>query len=300
MRVGMRAFVELLKQELEKQTGCEVVTGEMKRLHGGNSYHGLLVLGKEDRNWPLLFLDRIVVDYWNGRGLESIVEEVCLENEKRKTGNEIGSYFYELEKSKPNFCYQLVNRQNTLAFSEGKLQEFYLDLVKQYGVLTEEKKGWRIFLDIRNSYLERWGISEQELKQQAEQNMKLLLPVRKKTIREVFPGKEAELDVFLKEIKGEEQAEHWLTLTNSLQFYGATVMTYEGVLEEIAEQWDDHLVISPSSVHEITVRPLKRGYGISTCIEALQERNLTQREPEEILSNHIYLYERGTGHLMVV
>ena len=300
MRVGMNEFVELLKPELEKQTGCEVVTGEMKRLHGKTSYRGLLVLGKEEVSWPLLFLDRIIVDYWNGRGLDSIVEELCLENEKRKTGNEIGVYFYDLEKSKPNFCYQLVNKQNTLTFSEGRPKEFYLDLVKQYGVLTEEKKGWRIFLDIRNTHLERWGISEQELKQQAEQNMKSLLPVRKETIRDSFPGKEAELDVFLKGVKGEELADHLLTLTNSLQFYGATVMTYKGVLEEIAEQWEDHLMISPSSVHDITVRPLKRGYGMTTCVEALHERNLTQRKSEEILSNHVYLYERGTGHLIVV
>lgn len=303
MKLGIKEFIEYMKQEIEKRTKCEVVTGEMDRIHGDISYFGFLVLGKEEPDWPLVYVDRVYGDYRNGRGFDSIVEELLSVNEKRASGNEIASYFDSFEKAKPNFCYQLVNREKHLAFLADRPSEPFFDLVKLYGILTEEKRGWRMFLAIRNHHLERWGISEKEFKQQAEQNMKSLLPVQKRTFRELFQGsqeQEEKFDAFLKSVQGEAAADSMLILTNSLQFYGASVIAYDGVLEEIAEQWRCHLVISPSNVHEVVVRPLKQGYGLASCVEALREANATRRREEEILSNHVYLYERGTGHIMVV
>ena len=303
MKFGKKAFLEELRQEMEKRTRQEVVTGEMLRVGGGNTYFGLMVLGKEDVNWPLLYVDQVYFDYQRGRVFSSIVEELLAVNEKRKERKQIQSYFVDFKKAKPYLCYQLVNRERHLAFLSDRPHEPFFNLEKLYGILTEEKRGWRMILDIRKCHLEKWGISEQELKQQAEENMPTLLPVQKRGIQELFcisPEQENACDAFLQSIHGEEPAERVWILSNSLHFYGASVFAYPNVWEEIAEQWDDHLVISPSSVHEVTVRPLKEGNELPACVMALRERNATRRRDEEFLGNHVYLYEKGTGHIMVV
>lgn len=303
MTVGQKEFVEQVRQEFEKRTGKEVVTGEMNRVKGEISYLGLLVLGKEENDWPLLYTDQLYGNYRNGKDLESIVTELLVRNEKRTEGTEWTSYLDSFERAKPYLCYQLIHRETNLAALSDCPQEPFLDLVKAYGVLTKERKGWQVFLNLRNTQLERWGISEQELKEQAEANMKSLLPVKKKTFRALFQGtkeQETKWDAFLKSVQGETAADTMLILTNSIQFYGASVIAYEGVLEEIAEEWGGHLLISPSNVHEVVVRPLKDGMGLSACVEALRMGNASRRRKEEILSNHVYLYEKGTGHIVVI
>lgn len=303
MKLGRKEFLEKLRQEMEKQTRQDVVTGEMLRVGGGTTYFGLIVLGKEDMSWPLLYVDQVYFDYQNGREFSSIVEELLVRNEKRKERKQIQSYFVDFKKAKPNLCYQLVNRERHLAFLGDRPHESFFNLEKLYGILTEEKKGWRILLDIRKCHLEKWGISEQELKQQAEENMSTLLPIQKRKFQDFFSlssEQENTCDAFLKSVHGEEQAEHLFILSNSLHFYGASVFTYPNVWKEIAEEWNDHLVISPNSVHELTVRPLKEGKELLACVMALRERNVTRRMEEEFLGNHVYLYEKGTGHIMVV
>ena len=80
-------------------------------------------------------------------------------------------------------------------------------------------------------------------------------------------------------------------LTNSTGRYGAAAMLYTGKIRELADSTGSDLVILPSSLHEFLLVPdleEKR----QTYRETVGGVNRTVLEPEEVLSDNIYLYSR--------
>ena len=57
--------------------------------------------------------------------------------------------------------------------------------------------------------------------------------------------------------------------------------------------------ILPSSVHEVIIVPYSEILVCSKLDEMVREINITQVEEEDVLSNHVYLYDRGSGKLRV-
>ena len=57
--------------------------------------------------------------------------------------------------------------------------------------------------------------------------------------------------------------------------------------------------ILPSSVHEVIIVPYSEIYVCSKLDEMVREINSTQVEEEDVLSNHVYLYDRVSGKLRV-
>ena len=56
--------------------------GGTLRVGEGNPYFGFIVLGKEDVNWSLFYVDQVYFDYQSGREFSSIVEELLVRNER--------------------------------------------------------------------------------------------------------------------------------------------------------------------------------------------------------------------------
>ena len=55
--------------------------------------------------------------------------------------------------------------------------------------------------------------------------------------------------------------------------------------------------ILPSSVHEVVIVPYSRELSVEEMNEMVEEINVTQLAEEEVLSGHVYLYERSSGKL---
>ena len=67
-------------------------------------------------------------------------------------------------------------------------------------------------------------------------------------------------------------------------------------LKEILKK--DYYIL-PSSVHEVIIVPYSEIYVCSKLDEMVREINSTQVEEEDVLSNHVYLYDRVSGKLRV-
>ena len=81
-------------------------------------------------------------------------------------------------------------------------------------------------------------------------------------------------------------------LTNSLKIYGATVILYEGLLEQICQKLNSSFVVIPSSVHEVLIVPVQNKKELQTYSNMVIEVNATQLPKDEILSNHAYYYSK--------
>jgi len=88
-------------------------------------------------------------------------------------------------------------------------------------------------------------------------------------------------------------------LTNFAKMYGAINMVYEDVLEEMGNMIGCNYVVLPSSIHEIILVP-----GDTPNAEKLRfmvnDVNSTQVSPQEVLSDHVYFYDRNRRKLSMM
>ena len=288
-----KEFMETVKKELKKKTGCEVVLKEVIK-QNGVCWNGVIVQREGNSVLPVVYLDRFYEEYQTGRSLEKIVEMVWDLSENWKPRRRMEQVVWNYEKAKHKIAYKLVNREKNEGFLKEMPHEPFLDLEKLYYVVMEEEEGWRASMMIRNQQLEIWGITEEELKQQAEKNMNRLFPARVQPILEAIQG------VMGTDWKGEGERTDLFVLSNTRNYYGAAVVAYDGFLKEIAKEWKSDFVILPSSVHEMILCPIQKEENLGDLVELVKEINETEVSEEEVLSDHVYLYEKESGNLVIV
>ena len=88
--------------------------------------------------------------------------------------------------------------------------------------------------------------------------------------------------------------------SNSDKLNGSSVILYRDMLKNFAESHDvEKLYILPSSLHEVIIIPddANMEKDIQMLNEMVVSVNCTQVQPEEILSDHVYVYEYSTDTL---
>lgn len=88
-------------------------------------------------------------------------------------------------------------------------------------------------------------------------------------------------------------------LTNEHKFHGAGCILYGNLLKEIADKWGCDICIIPSSIHETLLIPMSAAGSCAVTSQMVREVNQTQVSPEEILSDHVYQFNRETGEIIM-
>ena len=86
-------------------------------------------------------------------------------------------------------------------------------------------------------------------------------------------------------------------LTNTRGFYGAAAILYEGLLEQCVRKFPGDVFVIPSSVHELLLVSAEDVWSAQEMTEMIRCVNQTGVAPEEILSDHVYIYRKNLGKL---
>lgn len=168
----------------------------------------------------------------------------------------------------------------------------FLDLTIIYKEILSDKNDYVVTKIVKNSDLQELGLTELELFYLAyEQTFDkrgvdvISLP----PISLINPKSDIEY----------ENIQMYI-LTNELGLKGAINIVYKDVLDSIAEDFEDDLIIFPVSVHECVF--VKRGAFEFENFESLNETlgNNDEIDENEQLSNQIYLYNHNSGCLIQV
>lgn len=73
---------------------------------------------------------------------------------------------------------------------------------------------------------------------------------------------------------------------------GASAMVYSDNIQAALEQIGGEFYILPSSIHEVIVLPYSDEYTVEDLKQMIQQVNLSQLRPEEVLSDHPYIVTR--------
>lgn len=99
-------------------------------------------------------------------------------------------------------------------------------------------------------------------------------------------------DEMLEEMRRNETVGQTI-ITNQSKMFSASALYHKEILKEIAEMYKSDLYIIPSSIHELITLPMK-GATVEDMNQMVREVNETQVAPEEVLSDHVYIFRRNT------
>ena len=298
--MDMEQFAEKIKERLEQQGRFEV---ELKHVLKNNGVMrcGLVLHSGENNVAPTIYMELLYKAYRNGVGMEKIVRKI-MEAYEDTPGAEVDmSFFRDFSTVKDRLYMRLVNRETNAELLADLPYREFLDLAVVYYIDYDNPGIGAGTIQIHNSHMEMWGVTEGDLWEAASKNT----PERK-------PGRIESMGDILEELsagQGNCDCEFrigtgngsvpMLVITNAERAYGAAVVMYSGMLKQVADKTESDLFILPSSLHETIAIPVTEEREIAELKEMVMEVNRNVLQPEEVLSDNVYIYRRAQDRLEI-
>lgn len=281
-KVREKEYYELLCGELEKRAGENVdISFRDVRKNNGVYKKACTVRFDDAQVAPTVYLEPYYDHYLHGEAVSDSAENIlryCKCQTPEITFPE--NFFKEYGTVRDRLGIKLIGQKHNEAFLREVPHKDFGDLAGVFFYLLEEPAFGNGIIVIRNMDLERWGMTAEQLYEDALENCPKMLPPVFRSLSDV-------LDV----LQPAEEGELYL-LTNESALYGAAVILYPGLLEEAAEYIGGDYFVLPSSVHEVILLP-DRGEEAEGLLEIVAEINHTQVAEEEILIDAVYKYTSG-------
>ena len=269
---------------------------EEKLKNNGVRQTGITAVRQGEHVFPIVYLEPYYNDYLYGEGTVcETVEELCkiLEEHMGKSLQSLRiNDLREWETTKDRVSAKLVNAEMNRELLEQVPHRIVMDLAEIYFVKVGRcgQEGFGTIL-VRNEQEQAWGVDENILHETAIKNL----------MEE--SGEFVSMAEIMKEVgksgrDPEMDDPEMYVLTNQSRLYGAAELLDGNMLKRIAEQLQGDYMILPSSVHELIVlKDTDRPH--NELANMVKEINSTCLAPDEVLSNHVYRYDRNTREVSI-
>lgn len=295
-RLSYREFVNSVEEQLRRSTDKKLERKQITK-NNGIQMDAILLLKEGEKIAPTIYLNEHYQRYLEGEELDEVVKCIRKLSEQKLEGEFHTEQFLEFTSAKQHILFKLIHAKS----NENLLKEIphrrFLDLAVVFYYLVPDEKVHGSIL-IRNEHMQLWEVTDDQLFNVAMKNTPEELQPEIRDMNTVV----SELLEGITAFEGEELAEEtapMYVVTNKRKYYGAACMLYPGLLKTFAEMRNTDFYILPSSVHELLLIPFD--LGVAEELSAMVcEVNDTQVIPEEVLSNHVYLYRRKTDEIISV
>ncbi|MDY5101513.1 MAG: DUF5688 family protein [Agathobacter sp.] len=288
--ITFEEFTQVVMEGLQQLVGngCQIRKAQSLR-NNGLKRTGITAVREEGNVFPVIYLEQFYNDYkFEDCTINEIVEKVhaLLEQHSGKTLDEFNvDDFQDWDKTKTHVFAKLINAKMNKELLEDVPHRILMDLaevfyVKVYG---NQMEGFGTIL-IRNEHKAFWKVDVATLHETALANMD--------SDETEFTSMENLLGHSSEELEFEGSGMY--ILTNSSKIFGASELLKKDILHNIAEKLQDNLIILPSSTHELIILSEKDAPSEEKAADMVKEINATCLAPNEVLSNHVYRYERLT------
>lgn len=262
-------FCETMKNEVQKKIDDEVDVRIIKTTkNNGVERTGLTFVSKKSNLSPTIYLEELYQAYLDGMELGRVLWEITKIYRRAVTEKR-----FDMEKDlnfdrvSGRIRIQLVNAKTNEKLLEKVPHQKFLDLVKLYYLDLGTNENMTAVLVIRKEHLTFWDITEEQLFDIADKNMK------------EYAG------MIL-----EELCSFMYVATNKKRNLGASVVCDDSVLKMIYTKIGDGFFLLPSSIHEWIIVPKFHVDSSHALAEIVKDINETEVDAEEVLSNSVYCY----------
>ena len=230
---------------------------------------------------PNIYLD----DYYR-RHLDAALDEITKVYENSPSLDSDMDWIHSWDGVKDKVCYRLINTDKNEGILDKHPHREFIDLSTVY-FISLNVGGQNGSIAITNEMASNWGVSEEELWDEAFVNTQKLFPAKITGMTGLLESMGCPL--------GDDIPDDlpMLVATNEAKTNGAGVIFYDDVLTQLTDRLGDKIFILPSSVHEVIAIADDGGHEAAELLEMVREINRTSVEENEVLSDSVYRYERG-------
>ncbi len=272
------------------------------------SVDGLTILESGYNIAPTIYIQEYYRKLKKGSSLSSIFAQILeAYYQYRPMENIDASFFQDFAHIKKRIVCKLIHYERNKAL----LREIpfipFLDLAVVFYCLVSSNSAGTATILIHNEHLKLWNTNPDTLEKLARENTPQLLSSHLERLSSMLNSLNAceriDLSNLSAELGGPLDLSAYASipmyiLTNKLRFLGASCILYEGLLSDFAKRHNSDLYIIPSSVHEVLLVPARPSMTKDSFNEMIAEVNSTQLSPEEILSDHVYYYDRKADRIL--
>lgn len=258
-------------------------------------YHGLSLRSDNNRVAPMIYLDDFFSRYSdNDISIDDIVNRVTEVYKKNIAGaQDIDvSNITDYDIVKTQIIPAVCNFERSSEYLKSAPFERICDLAVYYRILIDMADGEGSIL-VSSQLMETWGISFEDLKDQAWKNLHEINPPFFATmfdvLKEIMPAFDA---------SGLETDNDMHILSNKSRINGAVYIADTKVLGDIANKLGTDIILLPSSRHELVILPYAMAADPERWSEMaamVSEINQSTVSDEDFLANSVYYFTRESG-----
>lgn len=281
-------LLNVLKNMVPKAVTVRIV--QVEKLNSSVRF-GILFDREDMMYTPTVYLEPFYRSFQRGMSLEKIAEELlsCYEEELNDVPESV-ERLQSYESARQDVYCKLIHIKENQRLLQDTPHIKFLDfaIVAYFEVSREEMYKGSVL--IKDYYLERWQITEEELLRNA-----LVCTKEKKGV--FFRPMSDILCQYISKEDGdiyEHARKCMFVLTNTEKYMGAIMIYYPEVLSQIALFLKEDFYLLPSSVHEWIIIPVSATAGEDNLLKTVRDINRIAVLEEEVLSDNIYLYTEAT------
>lgn len=202
----------------------------------------------------------------------------------------------ELSTCKNRVVYRLISRERNQKALEVFPYIPFLDMAITFHIVIGVTPAYIQSIKIDRKLQEKWGVSVEQLLKMANYNTE-----------KIFPLEIGDLNEIVKrhlQIRGNGNTKSggpdMIVLTNATGMFGASVILYEEVMQNIADEIDCDLFVIPSSVHEMILVPVENEEMYFVFCELVKKINENFVNRDEVLSDKVYIYRRDENKFVTL
>ena len=295
VREDIRSF---LPPELD---GAEIRVAERFKLN--DSYRGLTIAKEDQHLSPAINLDEAYGEYLRTGELTPVLRTIAEIAMMPAEGVNVEA-LEDYDQAKEKLFIRVSNAETNRGVLENVPHETVGDLAITYHVMVDRDNEEIGSAMVTNELLKKYGISAEQLKEDAMENSAkilspLLEPMNKVMERMMgFEGFETRQVPFEQAVEDFSfHDENMFVLTNTCAVNGAAVIFYPEVMEQLGEKAGGDLYIIPSSIHEVILVPDDGVMERDSLESIIREINSYELAPKDKLSDTLYHYD-SRDHLL--
>lgn len=282
---------EMVKEELKDKGDYDLL---LYTSHKNNmTKTGLMISEKGKTAAPTIYLNEFYAEYLKGMPLSGISSQIASFAREHVFPDELTELPPDYGKAKEKLRVRLAGRERNQAYlEEGLYRPHTMGAEVVYVELADLPEG-KLSVRVTPALAEQWGVPEQEVFETALANS-----LEKDAFQFVSLAAETNRLLGLESPEEESVKKNELYIvTNPERTYGAAVVLYPGVMEEIHRKMGGDFYILPSSVHEVLVMTKDSDFTPEELSRMVREVNQNEVNPEEWLGNSVYEFLGETGTL---
>lgn len=306
-KMSMEGFCTCVQIDIQHKLGDSYTVRLTEAIKNNGIKLKGLVITKENQNVsPNIYLESFYEYYYQNDQTDDvslqIVEKAILESYQRNCAetesNLSFEFFRQWDKVKDRICCKVVGYHSNreLLSQVPHIQVLDLAVVFFYYFCSDELGTGTV--QIYNSHMEMWDISNEELVAAAKENLPRLYPREVTSMASVMRSFLEDMDEEIPESVLEAEYPMHI-LSNRERLNGAIHMFDKDVLRRFSDRFNQSDIwIIPSSVHECLLIP-DRGEEVSELLKMVKEVNAKEVSAEEVLSNSVYKFLCRTDEIVI-